>query len=66
MDRIENRIFDLFQKRIDDDLAESGKSKKEKFHEVNDDLASRFGFHPYKDYQTYRNAKSRYKNRKKS
>lgn len=59
MDRVENRLFEAFQKRIDDDLCDTGKSNKEKFHAVNDDFASKVGFQPFKDYQAYRNAKSR-------
>ena len=59
----EQRKFDVFNQMVEDDKANHGNSIKETFHAVNDDLAHRTGYKPYKSYQSYKNARSR--NRKK-
>jgi hypothetical protein len=63
MDRLETRLFDAFEKMVQHDLEANSGSRKQTFHQVNDDFATKVGFKPFKSYQSYRNARCR--NRKK-
>lgn len=64
MSRLEKRIFDVFNEIVEAELPNYHNSHKETFHKVNDDLEIKYGFKPYKSYQTYKNARSRNRKRR--
>lgn len=64
MDRLEQRAFDVFNRKFENALSDNNNNHRNTFDKISDQFEKSAEFRPFQSYESFKNARSRRKNRK--